>query len=278
MNWENWIPALSSTAALALGLYLLRRIFIKLVEKGIEHGFDKKLEGLRNELKASEERLKSELRLKEAEIADLRNNVLSDAVSRRRIFDQRRAQAIDDVWGNTIALGRARAIAQQLGMFDLAKIDKGVEENPKLAQFFEMLSAGLDLKDINIEAAQKSRPHLPPIVWALFSAYSTIVHIAVIQVKLLAIGTGANRFVKHDNIKTILKAALPEQSQQIDAFRPEDYHTLLENLESEILSKFRDLIRGSDLDQEALERARNILDAVRSVEPNLTEAQAEAST
>ena len=265
MEWKNWVPALTSTGVLAALFYLLRDVFLRQVEHDIKHSFDKKLEALRAEFRESEEHLKSELRSREAEIESLRNRALSDAATRRHLFSKRSAEAADDLWGNVVSLSKAKGIARQLSAFNLNAVGKRVPTEPKLAQIFGMIAGGFDLEELNTTAAQRARPHLPEIMWALFSAYSTIVSIAIAQAKLLSAGTeNVSGMMKHDSIKVILKAALPERSAEINQLAPEEYFDLLDTLETNLLSKLREFISGTEADYETIEQSAKILRAVHA--------------
>jgi hypothetical protein len=70
------LSALAPWVVLA-GLFLGRHWILARIEKGLQHGFDRRLEELRGELRVSEERLKSTLRDRESEITLLRNTVLT---------------------------------------------------------------------------------------------------------------------------------------------------------------------------------------------------------
>jgi hypothetical protein len=65
---------------MAAALFFSRQWLVARIEKGVQHGFDSRLEAIRAELRASEERLKSTLRDRENEIALLRNTVLAGSV------------------------------------------------------------------------------------------------------------------------------------------------------------------------------------------------------
>jgi hypothetical protein len=65
---------------------LARNFFIAWISQNVQYGFDVKIEELRTELRKNEERFKSELRDKEAEIATLRNSVLSGSANRQNFW------------------------------------------------------------------------------------------------------------------------------------------------------------------------------------------------
>ena len=80
--------------------------------------------------------------------------------------------------------------------------------------------------------------------------------------------------MKHDSIKVILKAALPERSAEINQLAPEEYFDLLDTLETNLLSKLREFISGTEADYETIEQSAKILRAVHAAQStNPTNAQ-----
>ena len=90
MELIPWLPALTTTGLLAAALWLGRELISNRLTKSVQHDFDKKIESVRADLRASEERFKAELREKEAEIAALRSGALSVLASRHAALDKRR--------------------------------------------------------------------------------------------------------------------------------------------------------------------------------------------
>jgi hypothetical protein len=76
MEFLPWLPAITTTGLLAFALWLDRQVISTRLTKSIEYEFNTKLESLRADMRASEERLKAELREKEAEILALRSGPL----------------------------------------------------------------------------------------------------------------------------------------------------------------------------------------------------------
>src|SRR5437867_6915410 len=107
----NWIPAVSTTTLLAIALWLCRNLIVTRLAKSVEHEFNEKLEKLKAGFRVSEERLRADIRAKEAEIATLRSGALLASASRQAAADKRRLEAVDQLWSATTALGPARVIS-----------------------------------------------------------------------------------------------------------------------------------------------------------------------
>jgi len=107
------------------GLFLGRHWLVARIEKGVQHGFDRRLEELRAELRQSEERLKSTLRDRENEIALLRNTVLAGSASRQSLLDKRRFEAVERVWTavNNLA-GNLRLLSEFMARLNVDEMGK----------------------------------------------------------------------------------------------------------------------------------------------------------
>ena len=111
MDYLPWIPSLATSALLAAALWLGRNLISTRLTKSVAHEFNTKLETLRAQMREGEERLKAELRVKEAEIVALRSGALTALASRQMAFDKRRLEAVDQLWSSITALAPARSIA-----------------------------------------------------------------------------------------------------------------------------------------------------------------------
>ncbi len=118
----EWIPAII-TVLMAIGVFAGKNWLKARIERSVQHTFDLKLENIRADLRASEERLKSDLRTKETEISALRDGILSGRAQRQALLDQRRLEAVERIWTRvSTGLGAYKSIATMMGIvnFDAA--------------------------------------------------------------------------------------------------------------------------------------------------------------
>ncbi len=69
-----------------------------------------------------------------------------------------------------------------------------------------------------------------------------------------------------ENIRSILKTALPHQSDYIDKVAPEQFHYLLDELETLLLGALRAMLEGIDEDEADVKRAAEITDQVKKIQ------------
>jgi hypothetical protein len=259
MDLSPWFPALTTTGMLAGALWLGRELISTRLTKSVQHDFDKKLESVKAEFRASEERFRAQLREKEAEISALRSGVLTVLASRQAALDKRRLEAVDQLWSSFDALAPARAIAANIAVIDFESAAKQAEKDPKVRQFFEQIEQGFDLKSLDLTGAAKARPFLSPMVWAVYSAIRAITFHSVMRLQILKAGLGTKDFADHKAIQRLVVAALPHYSEYLEKHGPSVYYYVLEALDEKLLAELQSMLSGSEGDKASLQQAAEII-------------------
>jgi hypothetical protein len=259
------------SAGTPIAIFLARNWIKARIEKGVQHHFDVQIEGVRAELRKSEERFKSDLRDKEAEIAGLRNSVLAGSASRQALLDKRRFEAVEKVWAAVNDLAQLKYISSTMAILNFKAVAKR-STDPKMQQFLSVIGAGAPELDKIKNVARDERPFLPELAWAYFNAYTTILYASLALYKVLTIGIDdPDKLLSIDAIQKILKAVLPHHAKWIDESEPGAYHYLLDEIENNILAELRKILEGKDADQAAAVRAKEIMDTVKQVEEKRAE-------
>ena len=273
MTQLDWLPAIFSTSGLAVVLWLGRNLIAARLTKSVEHEFNIKLEEIKAEQRRSEESLKSELRAKEAQIAALQSGALTAMASRQQALDRRRLESIDQLWASVMALAPARTIATIMVSIKFEEAAKEAERNPQARKLFETMSFGMDPKDLDTSSAQKARPFLSPVVWATFSAYMAVCMHAAMRMMVLRYGMGAKDFADNDSIKKLIVASLPHYKEYIEEHGPAVYNYVLDALESKLLQDIQSMLKGSEVDREAIAQAAEIVKLSAAVVSDVSSAR-----
>jgi hypothetical protein len=255
----DWIPAVTTTTLLAAALWLARKLIITRLSRSVQHEFDKKLELVRADLRASEEKLKSVLREKEAEISALRSGALSAIAGRQAAIEKRRLEAIDQIWAAFNSLAHARGLAAQMAIIKFEEAAKESVRNPKARQLFEIMGSGFDLLKIDGASADKARPFISPMAWAIFAAYRAIVMHGVVKWQILKSGIGEANLIDSDAVKKLVLAALPHYKDYLEKHGTDTLYYSLEGLESQLLSELKTLLKVSEFDKASVEQAAEIV-------------------
>src|SRR5688572_29261593 len=193
MNLYDWLPPITTTAVFAVVLWLCRKLIETRLTKSVQHEFNTKLETLRADFRREEEVLKADLRAKETDIAVLRDGAMTAMASRQIALDNRRLEAVDQLWSAMSALARAKGISMVMAMFKSEDFLKEVARSPQARELVAAIGAGLnpnELASSSVETAAKARPFVSPMAWALFSAYQAIAIQGVLRLQTIKAGVG----------------------------------------------------------------------------------------
>jgi hypothetical protein len=264
-GWLPWISLFFSVGT-PLVIFIGRNWLKARIEKGVQHHFDRQMEEIRADFRASEERLKSNLRDRESELATLRNTVLTGSASRQALLDKRRFEAVEKVWTAVNDMARLKSLSSFMALLNIKEVSKRARD-PKMQQFLSMMGSGAPEIDEIKNVARDERPFLPELAWAYYSAYSTILFGNLALFKVLQVGMDEpEKVLTREGTKKILKATLPHQSEWIDSTEPERYYYLLDELEEKLIGELRKILDGAEADQAATERGHSILNTLNMVD------------
>lgn len=278
MSLSDWIPAISSTSLLAAVLWLLRSVISTRLRASVQHEFDQKVENLKAELRKSEESFKADLRSKETQIEALRAGALSGLASRQAAIDARRIQAVDQLWSAVQALGPAKSVSATIAVLKFEGASKASASDPRARQMFAALGGEGDPTKIHTGEAEMARPFVSEMAWAIFSAYRSILSVAMIKMQLLKTGLDMPNIIDEDRIRRLITVVLPHQADFIAKHDTGACHYLLDELESRLLQELRRVLQGAESDKEAIKQAGEILRESENVMSALAESAGEQTT
>ena len=261
----DWVPAVSTTGLLTVGLWLCRNLILTRWVRSVSHEFDQKIEGLKSELRAGEERLKADLRAKESEIAVLRSGALSALANRQASLDKRRLEAVDQIWSSVRTLGPGRQASRILSRLKYEAIAEEYGRNDGIREFLEIMGSTFDPKTMDIGSGEQARPFVHPMVWAYYEAMVAVCAHAVIRYQTLKSGLGKKDFADTESVTKLLKIALPHQTKFIDEYGASAFYFLLEELEASLLREIDRMLNGGDTDKATVALAAEILAASNKV-------------
>lgn len=273
MELSDWIPALSTSGLLAALLWMSRQIIQTRLTKSVQHEFDQKLEIIRTEHRKSEEMLRADLRSKETQIEVLRSGALASLVSRQSALEKRRLEAIDQLWSAVTILKKFQPATKWMAVVKFDEITKAAAENSDVQKLFETIAGAYDPIKIDVGEASKARPFISPIAWAIFTAYHTIVALAVAQLHIIKSGLGLQNILDSRSIENLVKVALPHQTEFIVKHGTDGYYYLVDELESRLLDELRQMLDGKEIDKASITQAAAILEESNRVLENMKNVQ-----
>lgn len=261
----EWIPALTSTGIFAVVVWFGRNLITARLANAVRHEYDVKIEKLRSDLAASQKIIDAEARLRESQTEALRGGALSGLANRKSELFRKRLHAIDQLWGTLLTLGQGKVIAVSMGSIKFEEALKYSKEDQSARDFFKVMGANFDPKSINTIEATKVRPCLSKLVWALFSAYVSVIGMAVLRMMTLQSGLGKD-FTNEKSMIKLIETSLPHQKKFVEEHGLDSIYFLLDELEEKILQEIERMLQGEVDDKESVERAVAIMNIVGKVE------------
>ena len=271
MTALDWLPAISTTGFLAAALWLLRSVISTRLTASVQDEFEQRVEMLRTSLRKSEESFKAELRSNETQIEALRTGALSVLASRQAALDARRIVAVEQLWSAVQALAPAKAVSATIAVLRFDEAMKVAAENPKARDMFTAFGGYADMRKLGVGDAEKVRPFVSEMAWALFSAYQSILAVAMLKMELLKTGLNMPTIVDKTRLQNLISVALPHQATFAAISDTGAYHYLLDELESSLLGELRRMLQGGESDKATVLQAAKILKASESLNATLSQ-------
>jgi len=268
MNLSDWVPALSTSSLIGVALSVLWGLILIRVKASVKHEFDGKLEDMRAANHKSTESLKADLRAKEAQIEALRAGAISSLASRQAALDKRRIEAVEQLWSAVISFAPAKSTARIIAAFNFNGAAAEAAKNPRFGEVIGAIGGQVDLRSMQTDAG-RARPFVSEFAWALFSAYHSILSVALIRICQLKEGLDVSGMVDEDAIRKLVKAALPHQREYIEKYDTGAYYHLLDEIESRLLAELRSVLAGADSNRQMVEQAGDIVRLSESVNASL---------
>jgi hypothetical protein len=145
--------------------------------------------------------------------------------------------------------------------------------NPKAREAFAAIGGQFDVKKIDMTVAEKARPFVSQIAWAIYFAYRAIVLTAVMKLELLKRGLNEPSVIDTKTVANLIAIILPDRAEYIQKTGPSAYHYLLDELESRLLEELQKMLQGVESNKISIEQAATILKESERVMKSLARSQ-----
>lgn len=255
MDWNAWIPAVVSSGVLAALSFAGANIMKSGIEKGIQHGLDRELE-----------KLKAQLRAKDDQISAIRSTALNALTSRHEALDQRRLKATEALWSATIYQAKFKMAVSSVSSLKIDAALRGSakrdNDGEKIRQFGEVLWQTSSIEKLINEqpsVADTERLFVPPLAWAAFESYRSIVAHAVVILATIKSGVGPDLLKDSDSIIKAAKLVLPHQAEFLDKVGETGIYYLVDELQEKVFSELVASLSDPNAGQRAIDQASDII-------------------
>jgi len=246
--WKYIFQAIPAAAILsALGL-IFRKAIQDYLTKRISTQFDSRLAILKSNIDEQEKRS-----------TELRGLVVSGVINRRDVRREKELEAVDVIWEATTALSSAILIQKMMDIVDYDYASKAAEKDTKVKEVFKTISESTKVDALvdrlNQINPQRVRLYTPDLLWALYTAYSSILVDYI--VRLRALEHGAPKLISDGNehLKGLVLEALPHQRDVFDKFEKVVPSIFLSTLNKEIIKEAKRVVGGESETEEDVRRA-----------------------
>ncbi|WP_160293596.1 hypothetical protein [Burkholderia gladioli] len=231
----------------------------------VQHEFNGKLEALRAELTARNDRLKEAAKDQSEEVAAMRSTALAALTGRSDSYIKRRIEAVDQLWSGVVALGQTKVVVGFMKSLDYEKAAEECTKNPHLRQIFKAIAVDITKLDRKGSGADLARPFVTPMAWAYFDALSTICVLAATQMHLLTTGLAKSDFTDKAALRRMIEGTLPHQLANFDKLGSSFIYHLGDELEQALMKELYANLSFRDLGMESLERAAEVVKGANEI-------------
>ncbi len=266
MTFQDWIPAISTSTIVSVLGFICGAWYKSQIERYVQHGFDKKLEELKAELRKEEERFKAELRSRDDQIAALRNSALSGMSNRNIDLDKRRISAIESLWHYVVDQASVKMLVKTTGVlkidYMLDEASKQTDKALRLREFIKLVASDEVINKYRYDPApDKNRLFVDPLVWALFSAYRATLSYSIALFVLMRNGIEKEALVGPEVILDMVKTALPNRAEYLDQRGINALAYVIDEMEEKLFSELAKNLVNTKSDEQSVKQASEILRA-----------------
>jgi hypothetical protein len=271
MNFPSLLAIFSLTPAALLLIvgWFCRQLISTRLKASVAHEFNVKIETVRIETAERVELIKTDLRAREAEVSSLRAGALAAMQNNRDSLNKRRLEAVDQMWLAVAALQSAKIATKAMQSIKYKEAAAHTARDVRARDVFKLFAIPPDKYKTSWDDAFKAQPYVTPMAWALYSAYQSIVSMAVMQLHILSNGLGDHDVLDDESIIKLVKTALPHQAINLDKHGAGFVYYVLDELEGRLLAELRSTLEGSESNKEAVKQASQILAEVSVVQGNV---------
>lgn len=237
---------------------IFRDTIAKFVASHVQHAFDQKLEKVKSELRSTEEEFKSKIRHNEQKVKMATDLVLSLSSARQSAIETRKLTALERIWCAKVELDKLKLTATLLQSVNIEGAMTATDQ--KTTAFFKLMDEKIARTNDTLPKAsiEPERPYVPTNVWLAFSAYQSVLYLAVVVLKHLATGVGEPKLINFNHTEKILREALPGYSEFIDKYGSGGFFFLIEPLEQNLFKSVVEALDGKLTDEAAMARAATL--------------------
>ena len=209
----------------------------------------------------------------------MRQSILDTSSAHQRAVEERRLQAVDDLWKGLLVLKRHGAWPASVLSF--LKMEEIVVEltDPRMQKFIDVMFTSLPAaveemgKDPDLRRAQQVQLWGPPMAWATFAAYEAVVGMVLFQAHSLRLGLDPRQYYNEGKVNELVDLVLQDKGPKLTPLQNAVLPNLLGHLESRLFDELRGSMSGDQADRQTAGRAKRASDLAAEVSTEIRKGQ-----
>jgi hypothetical protein len=278
------LNALASSAVAAAVLACIAFVLRSTAARWVNHQFDARLEAAKAEHRSQEELLKDALTQHRLKIEALQSGALSGLAARHVLLDKKRIEALESVWAAVAYMHpyhNLSVMCATIGFDQLSKVAKDGQNGAAIIESFLNMAPPFD------ELGKPDNPHyridqvqlfVPPLVWAMFDAYRSVIFLPVMMLIAVKGGIDVSDMWDVARVQNLIKAALPDVQFDLGSRGAADLARVAGPLKTRLLAVTLESLENPATDTKSVERASAILRSAQALNLAATAAANPAVT
>lgn len=200
------------------------------------------------------DQFRAELHEEKANMAAVRDSVLSGRMSRQTIVDQRRFDAIDELWHCVRDFDRLALAPRYLEVIKIDSVFDVIDQEPSLHTFFEFIAKGMPENAEMKRGSNLLDHYIPAEIKGLYLLYAQIVLMCWSIVQAGRMGFDARKFLNLESMNDDVKKHLPYCSEFIETYGKYSWIFLAQTVRDALELQLRSFVDGTQADYDALEK------------------------
>ncbi|MDO8973913.1 hypothetical protein [Reyranella sp.] len=260
-----FLDALASSALAAAILACIAFAFRHYAARWVNHQFDERLEAAKAEYKRQEEVLKDALTQHRLKIEALQSGALSGMAARHVLLDKKRIEALESVWAAVAYMHAYHNLSVMCAAIGFDTLSKVARDSPNGAAIIDSF---LNMAPPFAELSEPDNPHyrierqqlfVPPLVWAMFDAYRSIIFLPMMMLIAVKGGMDVSGMWDAARVQNLIKVALPDAQFDLGSRGAADLAKVAGPLKNRLLAVALESLENPATDTKSVEQAGKIL-------------------
>jgi hypothetical protein len=307
MVTDFWIGFVSSTAGIGAVTWLAKTVIVTRLTKSVQHEFDRKIEGIKGDIRKSEEVakadlrrseevakadlrkreeeakagfqrdlevLKVDLREKETRISSMQSTLLSTISTRRAAMDKARLEACTLLWTSAERLHGYRGMLQLMHGVGIRELAEVAKRRTDTREWFKRMLSGFTFESFGEIKTQSARLYVSDKAWALYSTMQMMIAVAFVWQVIVEHGQDPD-LMQISEFRRSMQELLPQHATEIASGKHDLNPAYWDQLAENLLVELRFVLDGKSIDSQDMTHSAELIKGLTNLAGRLDQTEQE---